>query len=91
MQNSWQQPEEAADVRETVTPAELLLALFTDKSAVCEENRLSGLAFLPLLNELEWNVKTSSLLEFAGQMRLFVDADLSVGTSSQTNAKCDSE
>jgi len=45
LQNSWQQPEEAADVRETVTPAELLLALFTDKSAVCEENRLRGLAF----------------------------------------------
>jgi len=45
LQNSWQQPEEAADVRETVTPAELLLALFTDKSAVCEENRLRGLVF----------------------------------------------
>jgi len=48
-------------------------------------------SFLPLLNELEWNVKTSSLLEFAGQMRLFADADLSVGSSSQMNVKCDSE
>lgn len=74
-----------------MTPAELLLAHFTDKSAVCEENGLRGLAFLPLLNELEWNVQTSSLLEFAGQMRLFVDADLSVGTSSQTKVKCDSK
>lgn len=31
---------------------------------------------MPLLNELEENVQTGSLLEFAGQMRLFVDADL---------------